>query len=63
MNARLTGECLYESLKRVLLVGVCVKSYKRLKMSEISEEIRHVMLFHYRKGYNASQTCTEICAV
>ena len=32
-------------------------------MSKISEEIRHVMLFHYRKGYNASQTCREICAV
>ena len=32
-------------------------------MSRISEEIRHVMLFHYRKSYNASQTCREICAV
>ena len=50
-------------MKRVLLVSSCVKSYERLKMSEISEEIRHVMLFHYRKGYNASQTCREICAV
>ena len=32
-------------------------------MSEISVEIRHVMLFHYRKGYNVSQTCREIYAV
>lgn len=32
-------------------------------MSEISEEIRHVMLFHYRKGYNASKTCKEVCAI
>ena len=44
-------------------VSVCVKSYKRLKISEISEEIRHVILFHCRKGYNALQTCGEICAV
>ena len=43
-------------VNRVLLVSVCVKSYKRLKMSEISEEICHLMLFRYRKGYNASQT-------
>ena len=32
-------------------------------MSKISEEIRHVKRFHYRKGYNASHTCREICAV
>ena len=32
-------------------------------MSEISEEIRHMMFFHHRKGYNVSQTCREICAV
>ena len=50
-------------MKRVLLVSVCFKSYKRWKMSEISEEIRQVILFHYRKGYNASQTCRKICAV
>ena len=50
-------------MKRVLLISFCVKSYKRLKMREISEEIRHVMLFHYGKGYNASQTCREISAV
>ena len=51
-------------MKRVLLVSVCIKSYKRLKMSEISEEIRHVMLFNYRKGYNnTSQTYREICGV
>ena len=50
-------------MKRMLLGSGCVKSYKGLKMSGISEEIRHVMIFHYRKGYNASQTCREICAV
>ena len=32
-------------------------------MSEISEEIRHVMLFYHRKGYNGSQIGREICAV
>ena len=32
-------------------------------MSAISEEIRHVILFQYRKGYNASQTGREISAV
>ena len=64
LNARLTGGIWgYIFVKRVLLVIVCVKNYKRLKINEISEEIRHVMLFHYRKGYNASQTCREICTV
>ena len=63
LNAHLTGGIWgYIFVKRVLLVSVCVKSYKRLKMSEISEEKRHVMLFHYRKGYNASQISREICA-
>ena len=32
-----------------------------VRISGISEEIRHVMLIHYKKGYNASQTCREIC--
>ncbi|KAG5309403.1 SETMR methyltransferase, partial [Acromyrmex insinuator] len=33
-----------------------------LKMNEISEEIRYVMLF-YKKGKNAAQTCRQICEV
>lgn len=32
-------------------------------MSEISEEIRYVMLFYYKKGKNAAKTCRKICAV
>jgi len=32
-------------------------------MSEISEEIRHMMLFYYKKGKNATQTCRKICEV
>jgi len=32
-------------------------------MSEISEEIRYVMLFYYKKGKNAAQTCRKICEV
>ncbi|EGI59160.1 Histone-lysine N-methyltransferase SETMAR [Acromyrmex echinatior] len=32
-------------------------------MSEISEEIRYVMLFYYKKGKNAAQTCRQICEV
>ena len=32
-------------------------------MSEISEEIRYVMLFYYKKGKNATQTCRKICEV
>jgi len=32
-------------------------------MSEISEEIRHMMLFYYKKGKNAAQTCRKICEV
>ncbi|KAG5308009.1 SETMR methyltransferase, partial [Acromyrmex insinuator] len=34
-----------------------------LKMSEISEEIRYVMLFYYKKSKNAAQTCRQICEV
>ncbi|XP_011069255.1 PREDICTED: histone-lysine N-methyltransferase SETMAR-like [Acromyrmex echinatior] len=32
-------------------------------MSEISEEICYVMLFYYKKGKNAAQTCRQICEV
>jgi len=32
-------------------------------MSEISEEICFVMLFYYKKGKNAAQTCRKICEV
>ncbi|KAG5305572.1 SETMR methyltransferase, partial [Acromyrmex insinuator] len=32
-------------------------------MSEISEEIRYVMLFYYKKDKNAAQTCRQICEV
>lgn len=33
-------------------------------MSEISEEIRHVMLFYYsRKAKSGAKTCRKICAV
>ena len=32
-------------------------------MSEISEEIRYVMLFYYKKGKNAAQTSRKICEV
>lgn len=31
--------------------------------SELTEEIRYIMLFHFRKGCNASKTCKKICAV
>lgn len=40
-----------------------VKSYIPLKMSEISEEIRYVMLYYYKKGKNAAKTCRKICTV
>lgn len=32
-------------------------------MSEISDEIRYVMLFYYKKGKNGAKTCRKICAV
>lgn len=32
-------------------------------MSEISEEIRYVMLFYYKKGKSGAKTCRKICAV
>jgi len=32
-------------------------------MNEISEEIRYVMLFYYKKGKNAAQTCRKIYEV
>jgi len=32
-------------------------------MSEISEEIRYVMLFYYKKAKNAAQTCRKICEI
>jgi len=34
-----------------------------LKISEISEEIRYVMFFYYKKDKNATQTCRKICEV
>lgn len=32
-------------------------------MSENKEHLRHIMLYYYRKGKNASQTCEKIRAV
>ncbi|GAB6028825.1 hypothetical protein CHUAL_014145 [Chamberlinius hualienensis] len=32
-------------------------------MSENKEHFRHIMLFYYRKGKNASKTCEKICSV
>ena len=32
-------------------------------MSEITEEIRYVMLFYYRKGKNAAEACRKILKV
>lgn len=32
-------------------------------MSENKEHLRHIMLFYFRKGKKASQTCEKICAV
>ncbi|CAH2103465.1 unnamed protein product [Euphydryas editha] len=32
-------------------------------MSKISEEIRYVMLFYYKKGKGAAKTCRKICEV
>jgi len=32
-------------------------------MSEFPEEIHYVMLFYYKKGKNAAQTCRKICEV
>lgn len=34
-----------------------------MKISEIPEEIRHVMLFYYRKAKSGAKTCRKICAV
>lgn len=32
-------------------------------MSEISKEIRYIMLFYYKKGKSGAKTCRKICAV
>ena len=32
-------------------------------MSEITEEIRYVMLFYYRKGKNTTEVCRKILEV
>lgn len=37
--------------------------YYALKMAENKEHFRHIMLFYFRKGKNASQTQKKICAV
>ncbi|KOC62520.1 hypothetical protein WH47_04180 [Habropoda laboriosa] len=32
-------------------------------MSENKEHFRHIMLFYFRKGKNASESCKKICTV
>ena len=62
-NTRLKDDILdYIFCKQNLVIHQsCQKLY--LKMSEIPEEIRYVMLFYYKKGKNAAQTCRKICEV
>ena len=62
--SHLKGDILTRSLKEISswLVVFC-DFYDILKMAENKEHFRHIMLYYFRKGKNASQTQKKICAV
>ena len=52
--------CIKKSSK---LVNFCVVAMSLLKMEQNTEHFRHLMLYYFKKGKNATEMQKKICAV